>query len=165
MRIERRWAGLLGMTALAGLWAFAVACGDEETPWPQTVLSGNPGGGVGGGSQQESDATVADDTGTEDSGDGGGQAFSCATLGANTGVCDIYTDVPTATVATLEAACGGTLGTTCPSTTGTYGAVVGCCSLPMGTYTEEECFYGGNTNPLGTASMCSTAGGQFSMTP
>ncbi|MCI4370226.1 MAG: hypothetical protein L3J81_02725 [Thermoplasmata archaeon] len=71
MRIERRWAGLLGMTALAGLWAFAVACGDEETPWPETVLSGNPGGGVGGGTQAESDGAVADDTGADDSGDGG----------------------------------------------------------------------------------------------
>jgi hypothetical protein len=71
MWIERRWAGLLAVTALTGLWAFAVACGDEESPWPPTVRSGVFGGGAFGGNQAESDGAVADDTGDDAEGDGG----------------------------------------------------------------------------------------------
>jgi hypothetical protein len=92
MWIERRLAGLAGATALVGVWAFAVACGDEENPWPPTVLSGNPGGGVGGGAVGESDAAT-DDTGTGDAAEEGGDTQTIVNANLTTLCNDIAAEV------------------------------------------------------------------------
>jgi hypothetical protein len=164
MRIERRWVGLLGVTTFTALWALTVACGDATT-WPETVLSGNPrGSAVGGSSGSTSGVDAGEpDVGTGD--DGGVAVFTCQTFGAQTGTRTVYTDVPEAAATGLQSSCtsgGGTVGTACPDT-GTGGSVNGCCTTDESGYTEEQCFYGANNNPLGSQTGSCT--GTFSLTP
>jgi hypothetical protein len=167
MRIHRRWVALLGVTALATLWAFAVACGDEET-WPQTVLSGNATGNASGGSEGEADSSTPVEAGDDADDEGGVATFSCETFASGTGTCTTYTDAPSVTATGLQTSCstgGGTvLSTACPSA-GTGGNVNGCCTSTASGFSEEQCFYGSNTNTLGTSAGCSGTGGTPSLTP
>lgn len=146
MTVRRGRTGLIGVvlavTALLGPWVLVAACGDEENPWPETVLSGNPGGGVGGGSEPESDATVPEEATTPDAAADSG-FVSCSSVTTNF-TCTINP------VAAGTCAISTTPVSVCP-----VAGLLGCCSPSTSSAT---CYYVGSTDPASSQAGCQAQG-------